>query len=386
MKSLTLIFFIILLSALAYSQKQPDSSFRIKIMTKGIDKDTKIYLAYQINGQKIIDSAKQEPISGTYTLSGKVTFPVAATLVADPDRSGLSALIKKTRTGAAVDLLQFYLYPGQISVETGDLISKGKFRGSVINTDNQKLQLLKKPIRDKQMAISTQLRLATNKQVAHRLGLQLDSLADATKPVLKKFIVENLDSYIALLALQEYAGSFPDIAVVEPMYKKLSPTVRSTIIGAEFYKFLLDRKNLNSGTPAPEFVQNDVTGKPVSLSSFRGKYVLLDFWASWCGPCRQESPSLRQIYEDFKDRKFTILGISLDAADSKALWLEAIKNDKLSWTQVSDLKHWDNQVAKLYSVRSIPETFLIDPNGIIIARGLNHEELRKKLQAVLPAQ
>jgi peroxiredoxin len=383
MKNRALFVFLILLPALALSQKKPDSTFTLKILTTVINKDTKIYLAYQINGQKIIDSATQEPISGTYSFSGIVSSPIPATLVADPDGMGLSGLITKTKTGAAVDLLQFYLYPGSIRVETDNLISKGEFRGSIINSDNQNLQLLEKSIRGKQMAISAQLRQATNKQVAHRLGLQLDSLAEAIKPILKEFILENPDSYISLLALQEFAGGHPEIAEVKPLFDRFSLAVKSTKDGKEFYKFLTDVRLLGIGANAPDFVQNDTSGNPVSLSSFRGKYVLLNFWASWCGPCRQEHPALRKIYQDFKGRNFTILGVSLDAQDGKTQWIKAIKNDKLPWTQVSDLKQWDNQAAKLYSVRSIPESFLIDPNGIIIARGLNIQELRRKLEKVL---
>jgi len=386
MKKLAFIFFIFFIPVLVYSQKRSDSTFTLKVTTRAVDRETKIYLAYQIDGGKIIDSAKQDPMNGTYTFSGKVTKPITATLVADPDQLGLQNLITKTKTGAAIDLLQFYIYPGLIRLRADRLISGGKFRRSVINSDNQRLQLLKKPFRDKQMTISAKLRLTTNRQDATYLGMQLDSLGEATKPVLKEFVLANRNSFIALLALEEYAGGIPDVALVEPMFKRLSLSIRNTTQGKEFYRFLRGKKSLDRGARAPEFVQNDTSGKPISLSLFRGKYVMLDFWASWCGPCRQENPGLRQIYQDFKDRNFTILGLSLDAAGRKGLWLEAIKNDKLPWTQVSDLRQWDNQVAILYNVRSIPENFLIDPDGIIVARGLNLEELRSKLEQVLPKQ
>jgi peroxiredoxin len=167
-------------------------------------------------------------------------------------------------------------------------------------------------------------------------------------------------------------------------FKKLVPDLRNSVLGKEYHKFLTDRENLVSGTKAPQFTQNDTAGRPVSLSAFRGKYVLLDFWASWCGPCRQENPHMRQLYQDFANRNFTILGISLDAADGKADWIKAINDDHLNWTQVSDLKHWSNSVAKLYSIYAIPQSFLIDPNGIIIAKGLNYQELKSMLNQVLP--
>jgi peroxiredoxin len=134
------------------------------------------------------------------------------------------------------------------------------------------------------------------------------------------------------------------------------------------------------GSEAPDFIQNDVNGNPVKLSSFRGKYVLLDFWASWCGPCRQENPNVARNYARFKNKNFTVVGVSLDRPDGKSAWLAAIKSDGLDWTQLSDLKFWSNQAAALYSVTSIPQNYLIDPQGKIIAKNLRGEDLDAKLE------
>ena len=136
------------------------------------------------------------------------------------------------------------------------------------------------------------------------------------------------------------------------------------------------------GAIAPDFTQDDVNGTPVSLSSFKGKYVLIDFWASWCGPCRAENPNVVKAYNKFKSKNFTIIGVSLDKPEGKADWLAAIKNDGLAWTQVSDLKFWSNEVALQYAVQSIPHNFLLDPTGKIIAKDLRGNDLDKKLTEI----
>ncbi|MDI9358534.1 MAG: TlpA disulfide reductase family protein [Phycisphaerales bacterium] len=135
------------------------------------------------------------------------------------------------------------------------------------------------------------------------------------------------------------------------------------------------------GTVAPNFTQNDINGNPVSLSSFRGKYVLLDFWASWCGPCRMENPNVVEAYKKFHSDKFTIIGVSLDK--SKDAWKSAVTTDGIQWTQVSDLQFWRNAVAVLYNINSIPMNFLINPEGVIIAENLRGDELERTLANTL---
>ncbi|MGI8952712.1 MAG: redoxin domain-containing protein [Chitinophagaceae bacterium] len=133
--------------------------------------------------------------------------------------------------------------------------------------------------------------------------------------------------------------------------------------------------------PAPNLTMNDVNGKPVSINNFKGKYLLVDFWASWCGPCRQENPNVVAAYNKFKDKNFAILGVSLD--EDKSSWIDAIKKDKLSWTQMSDLKQWESAAVNTYQFSGIPFNVLIDPQGKIIASSLRGPDLDNKLAEVL---
>lgn len=162
-----------------------------------------------------------------------------------------------------------------------------------------------------------------------------------------------------------FAQAYPDHPLVGPL-QETAKAVAATQVGR----------------PAPDFEQPTPEGGTLKLSDLRGKYVLIDFWASWCGPCRQENPNVVEVYADFKPKGFEILGVSLD--EDEANWKEAIASDKLTWLQVSDLKGWQSSVAVQYGVNAIPMTLLVDPQGIIVAKGLRGDALREKLQQLLP--
>jgi peroxiredoxin len=192
-----------------------------------------------------------------------------------------------------------------------------------------------------------------------------------------KFITPRKSSYVSLFVVSVTMQAAENIADVEKSYPLLSDGLKNSAQGKEVASYISYAKVGAVGTDALDFTQNDVNDKPITLSSFKGKYVLVDFWASWCRPCRAENPNVVKIFNRFKDKNFTVLGVSLD--QQKEAWVQAIAKDKLTWTHVSDLQFWNNAAAQLYRVQSIPQNFLIDPAGKIVAKDLRGEDLEKKL-------
>ncbi|GHT72627.1 hypothetical protein AGMMS50262_01890 [Bacteroidia bacterium] len=194
------------------------------------------------------------------------------------------------------------------------------------------------------------------------------------------FVKNNPNSQVSLGILAELNQQSENPAEYIALLKGLSPELQNQESGKALAKQLQSQMATAVGAIAPDFTQKDTNNKPVHLTDFRGKYLLIDFWASWCGPCRRENPHVVRSYQKYKDKNFEILGVSLD--NNKQAWLNAIAKDQLTWPQVSDLNGWQNAVAVQYQIFSIPKNLLLDPNGVIIAKNLRGEELAAKLSGI----
>ena len=339
-----------------------------------------VYYTYRGVEEQVMDSTKV--VAGKFSFTVEAILPAAVTLFAvDPDGDTHPA----KRQIAVV-----YLQKGNNTVTFVDSFSNVKVKESRAHAEYLKLTQLAAPY-IKQLAdlSSTYQALQQAKDTAgiNQLTENYEALENRMKEnVYGSYVKENPNSSLAIYALNKYTGYDLDLAKVEPLYNGLSVAIKKSAAGKGFGERINIAKATTIGSIAPEFSQTDTSGKQVSLSSFRGKYVLIDFWASWCGPCRMENPNVVAAFNQYKDKNFTVLGVSLDdeKRDGRNRWITAIAKDKLTWTHVSDLKFWNNAVAKQYGIRAIPQNILIDPLGKIVAKNVTGEALHLKLAELLP--
>lgn len=341
----------------------------------------KVYLNQLINEQLIIDSA--EVRDGVFRFEGNVDGPIRAMLIFNHKGSTMDFM----QLPADADVRIFYLEKGDIQVETKENIGKAK----VISTTNEFEIDYNSSLKSVEKSIAQITKTYTkasasekaDKAYQQKMSQRYAVAYEAKKMLQQKYIAENPDSYLSLLALEDVAGIQVDPDQIEPLFQKLTPEIRNTPEGKAFQEEMTRIRNLTVGNNAPDFEVQDMDGKMVRLSDFKGKTVLLDFWASWCEPCRREHQYIRDAYRAFKDKGFTVISIALDPPADRSYVLEAIQEDSLVWTNLADPTKDKNQAAKAYSIKLLPQNYLIDSTGMIFNKDLHGESLSQQLNSLL---
>jgi peroxiredoxin len=362
---------ILVLAITVISCKMAKEEYSIKGSIAGVETG-KVYL------QKMVAGGQAETIDSTDVVAGKFTF---AGKMPVPD-------FRFLRLNGQDYFAQFFLENANITVSANkDSLRSTKIAGSQSQDDFQiylnemeRLQKEVKALHDKYQAAMK----VNNTGEADKAKIDYQALLDNSLVFIKNFVKERPKSVVsAYITVQQLAPQIDEFEL-EEIVSKFPAEISTSEYVIQLKEQVQEKKKTSVGVLAPDFTMNDQDGKPFQFASLRGKIVLLDFWASWCLPCRQENPNVVKLYQKYHSKGLEIVGVSLDR--TKENWLKGIKEDNLSWIHVSDLLFWKNAAARLYAVTNIPQSFLIDKDGKIIAKGLRGEQLEKKLAELFPNQ
>ena len=306
----------------------------------------------------------------------QVDYPVKATIKVI--RHG-----EPQRVSEHTDEISIYLEPKDMQLSAADSIINATVLGSEINKEYTLLNSILEKINKKYDHLSDLYAKtpddAKNSSYREDLMQKINEVFVNMDLQLQQFVREHPKSFVSLGVIKSIGGVIPDTDKCFALVNLLEEPVKSAVPTHKYSEYLKSIAHLAIGKVAPSFSQADTSGKMVSLSSYQGKYVLIDFWASWCGPCRAENPNVVKCYEQYHNKGLEIMGVSIDESKDRAKWLKAVRDDKLPWVQLSDLKGWENEVARMYGIQGVPQNYLINPEGKIIAKNLRGKELHKKI-------
>ena len=317
-------------------------------------------------------------INGAFELKGTMEKPQETRLLLQ--RQGK---LKYGLRSGQYEELTFFLEPGPVLISSPDSLGRARVTGNVATREYQQLVAALGPVNSRENALlaeSDRTPEAERPAFDERTKELFAACQQQRQQVQAVFIKAHPDSWVSFFALQELSIGNPAYDLVAPLYQGLGPAIKASAAGRAYAERLARMQAVRIGGQAPDFGLPTPEGRNVTLADYRGKYVLVDFWASWCHPCRAENPHVLRAYNEFKGRSFEVLGISLDDQRGREKWLKAIKEDGMPWTQVSDLLGMNrSEVARRYDVQSIPQNFLVDPSGHIVAINLRGDELRATL-------
>lgn len=373
MKFVYLLITTVLLYSNAFGQS---NSFLIQGKADKRFEGKKLYLDYQQNGNSITVSTVIK--NGKFTFKGQADEPNYARMVLDTEGVGK---LKAQYTG---DRLYFFIGNETYKFNITESLKKATISGSSLHEDFlEYINFIGGDFMDiidqaNSAFAAVPLDAPDKEQQYAAIKQKYDQILEKRNDQQLIFATQNPNSIFSIGALVEVAnrrGTKP----VESAFYNLSKELQNTINGKELAARIYADKNIIVGSIAPNFSQPDTQGNMIQLSDFKGKFVLLDFWASWCAPCRAENPNLKKAYNIYKPKGLEIFAISLDDKNSKEAWIKAIQDDGLPWIHAADLKGWRNEAAVLYGVKGVPQNYLIDPTGKIVAINIRGEELHKVL-------
>ncbi len=345
--------------------------FTVKGTISGLQ-DSDIYLSYMIGGKRKTDTVRVK--NNLFVFKGAIAEPCVA-MINNSDNSVQRLFLLDNSN---ISLQGVYGPPTEVTVKGSQGQQEYEILQEAIQKNRSKILSVQKIAEDASNKESEAHNENINAQ--KQLNMKYDSLCRDEQAIIKSFIKEHPDSYLSANQLF-YTSNEKNLKECQELYESLSSKIRESYDGRQVAARLATLEKVQIGRPVLDFTQNDTLGNPVHLSSFKGKYVLLEFWASWCGPCRAEGPNLLKAYEKYKDSGLVILAVSLDKDADQ--WKRAIRKDHLPWIHVSDLKYFNNEVAEQYGVHAVPANFLISPEGKILAKDLRGESLHKVLAGLI---